>query len=374
MSAAHAIAAQLRAAARDVGFDLVGIAPAVTPTGFSRLQAWIEQGFAGEMHYIPRREAAYEHPRHVLEAVRSVIVVAMNYRTEEPLPRQANAGRVARYAWGTADYHDLVRSRLLQLADRLHAVSPGCRTRAVVDTAPLLERDFARLAGLGWFGKNTLLIDKHQGSDFFLGAVLTDVELEYDRPHETAHCGTCTRCLEVCPTDAFPEPYVLDARKCISYLTIELKTQIPVELRTGVGEWLFGCDLCQDVCPWNRKAPRTAPAEFAPLADRNPASALDILQLTEAEFDRRFGKTPLARPGWTGLRRNAAIVLGNVGDSRAIPVLSQALHDPIPMIRGASAWALGRLGGDSARAALQSRLAVEDNADVRAELDAALKF
>lgn len=372
MSTSFTLAAQLKAAAREIGFDLVGIAPAITPTGFTQLQAWIEQGFAGEMHYIPRREAAYEHPRHVLESVRSVIVVAMNYRTEEPQPRQPNHGRVSRYAWGPADYHDLLRSRLQALADRLHALSPGCRTRIVVDTAPLLERDFARLAGLGWFGKNTLLINKRQGSFFFLGAVLTDVELESDQPHETAHCGTCTRCLDVCPTDAFPEPYLLDARKCISYLTIELKTQIPVELRTGVGEWLFGCDLCQDVCPWNRKAPRTELAECAPQADLNPASALEILRMTEAEFDRQFGKTPLARPGWTGLRRNAAIVLGNVGDPRAIPVLSEALNDPVPIIRGASAWALGRLGGDSARAALQSRLAVEDNADVRAELEAAL--
>jgi epoxyqueuosine reductase len=368
------LTAQLKAAAQEIGFDLVGIAPAVTPPGFFRLQAWLENGFAGDMGYIPRREAAYEHPRHVLEPVRSILLGALNYRTAEPESAGPNEGRVARYAWGTADYHDVLRDMLRQLADRLHALSPGCRTRAVVDTAPLLERDFAQLAGLGWFGKNTMLIDKRQGSFLLLGALLTDAELEPDQPHETSHCGTCTRCLEVCPTEAFPEPYVLDARRCISYLTIELRTQIPSELRTGVGEWLFGCDLCQDVCPWNRKSPVSQRAEFQPQADWNPASALGILRMTEAEFDRRFGATPLSRPGWNGLRRNAAIVLGNCGDDQAIPVLSEALHDDSPLVRGAAAWALGQLGGQSALAALQARRTVEDNDDVVAELLAALEF
>lgn len=368
------LTAQLKAAAQEIGFDLVGIAPAVTPLGFFRLQAWLENGFAGDMGYIPRREAAYEHPRHVLQSVRSIILVALNYRSAEPENAGPNEGRVARYAWGTADYHDVLRDMLRQLADRLHELSPGCRSRAVVDTAPLLERDFAQLAGLGWFGKNTMLIDKRQGSFLLLGALLTDVELEPDQPHRTSHCGTCTRCLDVCPTEAFPEPYVLDARRCISYLTIELKTQIPSELRTGVGEWLFGCDLCQDVCPWNRKSPVSQRAEFQPQADLNPASALDILQMTEPEFDRRFGAKPLSRPGWNGLRRNAAIVLGNQGDERAIPALIEALHDGSPLVRGAAAWALGQLRGQSALAALQAQRAVEDNDDVVAELLAALRI
>lgn len=366
------LSSQLESFGKEIGFDLVGIAPAVTPLGFPRLQAWIEQGFGGEMRYIPRREAAYEHPRHVLPAVRSLIVVAVNYKTAEPASSAPNSGRVARYAWGRADYHDVLREMLQRLAGRLHELSPDCRTRAVVDTAPLLERDFANLAGLGWFGKNTLLIDKRRGSFLFLGALLTDVELEPDQPHATSHCGTCTRCLEVCPTNAFPEPYVLDARRCISYLTIELKTQIPAELRPGMGDWLFGCDLCQDVCPWNRKAPVSVREEFRPQEDLNPASALEILQMNEAEFDQRFGSTPLARPGWNGMRRNAAIVLGNGGDARAIPVLIQVLNDVNPVVRGAVAWALGRLGDESGRQALQARLDVEDNVDVAAEIRAAL--
>jgi epoxyqueuosine reductase len=241
-----------------------------------------------------------------------------------------------------------------------------------VDTAPLLERDFAQLAGLGWFGKNTMLIQKRQGSFLFLGALLTDVELDFDDPHESAHCGTCRRCLDVCPTEAFPEPYVLDARRCISYLTIELKSQIPLELRPGMGEWLFGCDLCQEVCPWNRKSASTTLPEFAPQDDLNPASALEFLQMSESEFHKRFDETPLSRAGWIGMRRNAAIVLGNRGDKRAIPALAAALDDPAPIIRGAAAWALGHLGGETATAALQARMSVEDNGDVLAELRTAL--
>lgn len=366
------LSSHIKAAGREIGFDLVGIAPAVTPVGFSRLQHWLEQGFAGEMQYLPRREAAYRHPDHVMKDVRSVVVVALNYKTVEPQPTGPNEGRVAQYAWGTGDYHTVLREKLQQLADKLHELSPGCRTRTAVDTAPLLERDFAQLAGLGWFGKNTMLINKWKGSYLFLGALLTDVELDYDAPHETSHCGTCTRCLEVCPTNAFPEPYVLDARRCISYLTIELTSQIPADRRTGVGDWLFGCDLCQDVCPWNRKSPATTLPEFLPQSDLNPASALELLQMTEAEFDERFRDTPLSRPGWTGMRRNAAIVLGNYGNESAIPALITALNDLAPILRDAAAWALGQLGKEPAAAALQARLAVEDNAEVLAGLNAAL--
>jgi epoxyqueuosine reductase len=281
--------------------------------------------------------------------------------------------QVARYARGGADYHDLLKDRLRAVADVLHARVPGCRTRAVVDTAPLLERDFARLAGLGWFGKNTMLIHKRAGSYLLLGALLTDVELEPDQPHATSHCGTCTRCLDVCPTDAFPEPYQLDARKCISYLTIELKGPIPLELRSGIGDWLFGCDLCQEVCPWNRKSPTTTDPVFQPRPDLAPADALDMLRLTRDEFRLRFRDSPLNRPGYGGLRRNAAIVLGNSSDAVAVPILIATLADADPVVRGAVAWALGQLGGAAARTALQERHGIEDNPDVLHELNAALQ-
>lgn len=368
-----ALSAAIKDEARRLGFDLVGIAPAVTPTSIHEFLDWLDGGYAGAMHYLERRREAYEHPEHVLPNVRSVVMLGLNYKTADPPPAPASHGRISRYAWGDKDYHDLIRGKLRQLAQFVHAQRPDCRTRGVVDTAPLLERDFARLAGLGWFGKNTLLINKAAGSLLFLAGLLLDVEVAYDSPHEAAHCGTCTRCLEACPTDAFAEPYVLDARRCISYLTIELRNApIPAELREPMGQWLFGCDVCQDVCPWNRKTPATNEPTFQPRRGLAPVDAAELLELNENEFRERFGKTPLARPGRTGILRNAAIVLGNAGDQRAVPALIRALDDPEPLIRGAAAWALGRLGGDAARAALEIRKEVEDDAEVLAEIQQAI--
>ncbi|MCH7990579.1 MAG: tRNA epoxyqueuosine(34) reductase QueG, partial [Planctomycetes bacterium] len=369
--APNALSSTIKTEANRIGFELVGIAPAVTPTGFHDFQQWLDRGFAGEMGYLPRREDAYEHPRHVLDGVRSIVMLGANYNSAKPQAAGSNEGVVARYAWGPADYHEVLKNRLDRLADFLHAQHPGCKTRGVVDTAPLLERDFARLAGLGWFGKNTLLINKKLGSWLFLAALLTDVELEYDQPHETSHCGTCTRCLDACPTDAFPEPYVLDARKCISYLNIELREPIPEELREGMGEWLFGCDICQDVCPWNNKAPLSEDPAFQPIDDPSPVDAVELLQLTDEQFRERFRHTPLWRPKRAGLLRNAAIVLGNRGDKRAVPVLIDVLNDSERIIRGAAAWALGKLGSKHAATALQSRLMIEENDDVSDEIRSA---
>lgn len=338
------LAALLKAEAQRLGFDLVGIAPAITPPGFPRFQAWLERGFAGEMHYLPRRAAAYAHPDKVLAGVRSVVMLAMNYHTEssavtEPVPAD-RAARVARYAHPSGDYHDFLRTRVKQLGDWLHTQSPGCRTRVVVDTAPLLERDFARLAGLGWFGKNTLLINKHAGSFLYLAGLLTDVVLDPDEPHHTAHCGTCTRCLDVCPTQAFPEPYVLDATRCLAYFNIELEGPIPEEHRTAMGDWLFGCDLCQDVCPWNRKAPVASDPLLQSQPNLTAADALEFFTMSEAEFQSLYAGTPLERPGWVGIRRSAAIVLGNRRCTDAIPALTAALSDDNTIIRDAAAWAL----------------------------------
>ena len=388
------ISTDIKAEAQRIGFELVGIAPAVTPSGFHDFQQWLNRGYAGEMGYLPRREDAYEHPRHILDGVQSIVMLGANYHTEKLPPPQWGEGRggganedvvtpssikgegfhalISQYASGPADYHGVLKNRLDQLADVLHEQHPGCKTRGVVDTAPLLERDFARLAGLGWFGKNTLLINKKLGSWLFLAALLTDVELEYDQPHETSHCGSCTRCLDACPTDAFPEPYVLDARKCISYLNIELREPVPMELREGMGEWLFGCDICQEVCPWNNKAPLSEEPAFQPVKDLSSVDAVELLQCNDEQFRERFRQTPLWRPKRSGLLRNAAIVLGNRGDERAVPVLIDALNDSEPMIRGAAAWALGKLGGKQAATALQSRLTIEENDDVSDEIRSAL--
>lgn len=338
----------VKAEARRIGFDLVGIAPAVTPTTIDHFREWFAAGYAGEMHYVGRRETAYEHPQRVLAPVRSLIVVAQNYFSPEPTPNADPVAKVARYARGTGDYHSVLKSRLQQLADFLHEQRPGCRTRPVVDTAPLLERDYARLAGLGWFGKNTMLINKQMGSWMFLGALLTDLELPPDQPHETAHCGSCTRCLDACPTDAFVAPHVLDARRCISYLTIELRDDpIPPELRPQMGEWIFGCDVCQDVCPWNRKVPATTVPEFAPRADLASVNLDELLRLTEAEYQERFAPTPLERSRRAGLLRNAAIAAGNSRDQRFVPLLTTLLEDSEPLICDAATWALSQINSEA---------------------------
>ncbi len=294
------------------------------------------------MKYLASRAAAYEHPRHVLDGVTSVLMLAMPYRTTEPASPEAGQGRVSRYAWGQ-DYHGLIWGRLDRLAAWLAGQSPGCRVRGVVDTAPLLEREFAQLAGLGWVGKNTLLLNKDLGSWFFLAALLTDIELAYDEPHSADHCGTCTACLDACPTGAFVAPYVLDATKCISYLTIEMRGSIPEPLREQMSDWIFGCDVCQDVCPWNTRsynAAATDEADFAPIEGMNPIELDQLFDLDEEAFRRRFRHTPLWRAKRRGLLRNAAIALGNRPTPEAIPALKKGLGDAEPLVREACAWAL----------------------------------
>lgn len=355
--------------ADEVGFDLAGIAPAVTPEGYHRFLDWLNQGYAGEMSYLERRKDVYEHPQAVMGSVRSVLMLALNYRTDEPLPISGTQARVSRYAWGNADYHKVIRKKLKQLSLRIREQFPDCETRGVVDTAPLLERDFAQLAGLGWVGKNTLLLNKTEGSWFFLAGMLLSYELEYDAPHHASHCGTCTRCLDACPTDAFIEAGTLDARKCISYLTIELRDQpIPKELRSGMQEWMFGCDVCQDVCPWNNKAPISHESAFQPDERFSPVEAVELLSLSEAAFQERFRGTPMSRPRRAGLLRNAAIVLGNLRDTSAVPALVSVLNDSEPLIRGAAAWALGNLGDETIVTLLNQQLTSEVEPDVIQEL------
>ena len=238
MSPAELTAALKKAAAQQ-GFSLSGACPAVTPRGVHHLYDWLDAGYAGEMDYLSARREAYAHPEHVLPGARSLLMLGSPYRTAEPAATTPGQARVARYAWGT-DYHELIRERLDRLVDFLTACVPRANVRGVVDTAPLLEGEFAQLAGLGWIGKNTLLLNQQQGSWFFLATLLTDQELAYDQPHETDHCGTCRACLEACPTDAFVAPYVLDSRKCISYSTIELRSPIPAscEPAMAIGCWV----------------------------------------------------------------------------------------------------------------------------------------
>jgi epoxyqueuosine reductase len=335
--------ARLKHHARVLGFDLVGIAPASPADGFDRLTAWLARGYAGEMHYMERHALARRHPASILPEVRSVVMVALSYFEggEEKKPA-APIGRVARYARG-ADYHAVLRGRLKQLLSWVQRETPACRGRAVVDTAPLLERDFARRAGLGWIGKNTMLLNKRLGSYCFLGALLLDLELNPDPPHSTEHCGTCTACLDACPTQAFVGPGELDSRRCISYLTIELRGSIPAEFRTALGDWVFGCDVCQEVCPWNRKAAHGADPAFRARSELEAIDLVELMSLSEEEFRLRFRGTALTRAGRRGLLRNAALIIGNQGDPAALSALERAVLDPDPIIQDAARWAIERI-------------------------------
>lgn len=334
----------IRESASAEGFTLFGIATAAPADRFDRFAEWLDRGYAGGMDYLRDQAEARRHPDSILPGVRSVVMVGWEYglvrssnpststRPASPAVATAGLGQVARYARGP-DYHRVVWDKLNRMHAWLEAEVPGCRVRGVADTAPLLERDLARRAGLGWVGKNTMLINKHRGSYFILGALLTSLNLVPTPPHEASHCGSCTACLDACPTNAFPAPGWLDARKCISYLTIERREPIPETLREPTGDWLFGCDICQEVCPWNRRD--------ASEPDRIDAAAL--LDLDEAGFRERFRGTVLFRARRNRVLTSAAIVLGNVGDERVLPALRRALDDPEEDVREAAAWAIGRI-------------------------------
>jgi epoxyqueuosine reductase len=325
------------------------------------------------MEYLARRREAYRHPRSVLPGAVSLLMVGMNYCTSAPDEAcRPGHGRISRYAWGDVDYHDLVRDRLKQLGERAGELRPGVVWRAVVDTAPLLEREFAALAGIGWQGKNTMLISPRAGSWFYLGALLLDVELDYDQPITTDHCGTCTACLDACPTQAFVAPRQLDATRCISYLTIEQRGAVPLELRAGVGEWLYGCDVCQEVCPWNRFAEGSDETGLVPIEPSGQFELASLFSWTEAMFRDRFRYTAMWRARRRGLLRNAAIVLGNEGSPSAVAALSGGLNDADAVVRGAAAWALGKIGSPSCRELLQVALAKECDPLVIGEINQAL--
>ncbi len=341
----------LKAEARRLGFDQTGIAPAVEPLDYDRFQDWLRAGNAAGMGYLARNAEVRAHPDRLLEGARSVVMVSLVYGRPDTTPPGVSEGKVARYARG-ADYHDLFWRRLEALLAWLIAQRPGTRGRAVADTAPLLERDFARRAGLGWVGKNTMLIDRRLGSFTLLGALIVDVALTPDPPHETSHCGTCTRCLDACPTDAFSAPNVLDARKCISYWTIEHKGAIPEPFADRLDGWVFGCDVCQDVCPWNRKAPPGQTSELDARPGLTNPDLIGWLRADPEEFRRSLKGSALSRAKRAGLLRNAALILGQRRVAEAVPALVERLTDADPLIRGAAEWALERIGNEEALGAL----------------------
>lgn len=300
----------LKEKARHLGFDLVGATRAVTPPEIGHLERWLADGLAGEMRYFSQRMSAYRDPGLILAGVKSVLMLGVNYRTAEPVTACPGQGIVSRYAWGS-DYHEVIRRKLRELAQFHRQLVPHCGIRGVVDTAPLLERGFAQRAGLGWIGRNTLLINEKFGSWFFLAALLTTEELQFDEPTLSDRCGDCRSCLDACPTVALEAPYRLDARKCISYLTIESPGPIPQKLRKACGERLYGCDACQEACPWNRDTPISSDKSLQPRPGTNPVNLAELFTMDEAGFRQRFRDTPLWRVKLAGLLRNAALVMEN---------------------------------------------------------------
>ena len=336
-------AGEIRNFAATLGFTLTGIARLETTPEGAFYSEWLDRGFAGEMQYLERQRAARMNPQSVLPGARSVIVCAVNYHTDHALTTFDPARAwISRYAWGR-DYHDTLQEKLRELARWLEARG-GARTRTYVDTGPLTERVFAKYSGIGWFGKNTCIINQKIGSWLFLGCILTDLELQPDAPPPD-RCGSCTRCLDACPTDAFVAPYVLDSRKCISYTTIELRGAIPEESREGIGHHLFGCDICQDVCPWNRKAPVTREPEFQPKEGLFWPELERLLELSAEDWTRLIRGTPLKRAKVRGLLRNLMVVAGNSGLERLVPKLRRFLEHEDETVREHAAWAVEKLEG-----------------------------
>jgi len=387
------LAAAVKTEARAAGFDLCGIATSETfePEG-AALARWVAAGHHGGMAYMARNAPRSPHPRAIEPEARALVVVGLYYGEAAPLGRPWEApgsddeaaggipteatgtprGRISRYAWGD-DYHAVMEPRLKRLAAFL--VSRGARVaRYYVDTGPVIDRAAARRAGLGWFGKNTLIITRSgHGSWVFLGEILTDLALVPDPPAR-GDCGRCRLCLDACPTGAIVAPYTVDARKCISYLTIEHRGPIPAAMRPLIGDRIFGCDVCQTVCPHNAKTLARTHPEFAPRAEAGARPELiPLLNIGDAEFRRRFAGSPVTRTKRRGLRRNVAVALGNLGDPHAVPALVRALGDEDdPVVRGHAAWALGRIGTGDAREGLRARLALEQDAEVRGEIADAL--
>jgi epoxyqueuosine reductase len=349
------LSARLKAEAIRLGFDDVGVAPAVSPPGYPDFVRWLAAGRQADMGYMERHAEARAHPNSILDGARSVVVASVVYADGKPPATHAGPtqGKIARYARG-ADYHGVLRFKLESLLGWLRAECPGASGRAVVDTAPLLERDFARLAGLGWIGKNTMLISRRLGSFTFLGALVVDIELGYDKPHEANHCGTCTRCLDACPTEAFVGPYQLDSRRCISYWTIEHRGMMPEEPASHLEGWVFGCDICQDVCPWNRKAPAGRVAEFEIKAEWAEPDLFHWLARDAKEWTTILRDSALKRSRRSGLVRNAALLLGSARVAEAVAPLAALLDDPgeQSVVRASAAWALGQIGGAIAAAIL----------------------
>ena len=366
-----ALRAQLDACARELGLTIVGVTSAEPFTDGAKVAtARLNDGLMADLPwYTQERIQRGSNPGAILPGARSIISVAAIYPSTRPAHAVGN-GRVARYAWGR-DYHNVLKKRLKQLMSRLsEQLTQSFAHKVYVDDGPMLDREVARRAGVGFFGKNTMILTQ-AGSWTFLGQVITDLEIAQDAPSQKS-CGTCTQCIPACPTGAIVAPYVIDSNKCISYLTIEHRGPIPRELRALIGDWMFGCDLCQEVCPVNEVRGDAEPDDaFTPKPDWSSLDPVEVLALDEESFRARFQGNPIRRATWEGLRRNACIVLGNLGDTAAVPALIDALIDASALVRGHAAWALGLLGGAEAELALKSARQTETDPWVIDEIELA---
>lgn len=356
-----------------LGFDRCEAAPVRALEAAPRLREWLALGMHGSMRWMERSADRRVDPSLVVPEAKSVLVVTRSYWTGEEACTDASCARISRYAWG-AEYHDVLGVALGELYERIREIDPGVVGRYYIDTGPVLEKAWAELAGLGWIGKHSNLISAGVGSWFFLGAVVLDCELVYGEPvHD--QCGSCTACIDLCPTKAIVAPYVVDARRCISYLTIENRGPIPRELRTDVGNRIFGCDECQDVCPWNRFARLgVAAAAFAARDDLRAPDLVELLELDEDGFRMRFRGSPVKRARYQGFLRNVAVALGNSDHPRAVSALTSRLQHESALVRGHCAWALGRFDDAAAGAALRARHPHESDAWVLEEIEAALAY
>lgn len=335
------LTALIREEARKLGFFKTGITAARTLPDPERLDSWIKQGMHGEMRYLERQFPKRIDPALVFPDVRSLLVMAMNYHTGHSLPDHPLKGKISRYAWGD-DYHALIKRRLDQLLDFIKGQVSSARGLAYVDTGPVMEKVWGGQSALGWIGKHTNLISREQGSWFFLGVILLNLDLDCDTPGKD-FCGKCTRCIQACPTGAIVAPHVLDARLCISYLTIELRGPIPERLRPLIGNRIYGCDDCQEVCPWNRFSVETLETGFSPRQGNLMPELLSLIRITPHEFKRRFENSPIIRATRDGFVRNVAVALGNSGRREAVPALQDALQEASPLVRTHVEWALGNL-------------------------------
>lgn len=386
-----ALRAAVEAEARRLQFNFFGVTAPDPPPHLPVFDAWLEAGRHGEMAYLASERSRLRRadPKQILPECRSILALGVRYASSQEAQTSGAAapdnrpfGRTAAYAWGD-DYHEVLEARLQSLAAFIEqTVGAPVPNRYYTDSGPLLERDLAQRAGLGWIGKNTCLIHPEHGSYFLLAEMLLGVDLAPDAPFVADRCGSCTRCLQACPTGCILPDRTIDAQRCISYLTIELKGPIPVELRPQIGDWIFGCDVCQQVCPWNvRAAHRAAPSPDATVADAGFFSRSDVsrpdllaeLALTPEAFNRKFKRSPVRRTKRRGYLRNVAIALGNQGDPAAVSSLARALEkDGEVFVRGAAAWALGQLGGSQAQRSLEAALAREQDPSVLAEMGSAL--